>query len=194
MDDHLYLTPNEKTPRADATRNRQLLLATAEDLFKAHGVEHVTMSAIADAAQVGKGTLYRHFADKAALCIALLDQDMRALQAHVLEAMGNPHTSASDKLAWFLEEVLRYVEAHLGFLCESVNHPHHIGTHQAHGWWRQTIRGLLAQMNPAQDLDYLTDLLYILVDVPTVRYQLQRGYTLQRMIEGLHTTLGKLLA
>jgi AcrR family transcriptional regulator len=193
MDDDILLISNEKAPRADATRNRQLILATAEALFKAHGVDNVTMSAIAEAAQVGKGTLYRHFADKAALCIALLDQDMRALQAHVLEAMGNPRTSPNEKLYWFLEEVVRYVEAHLGFLCESVNDPRHISTHQAHGWWRQTIRGLLTQINTAQDLDYLTDLLYILVDVPTVRYQLQRGYTLERMVDGLHTTLGKLL-
>jgi AcrR family transcriptional regulator len=55
---------NEKTvprkPRADAERNRQLLLETAKTLFEAKG-SSASLEEIARQAGVGIGTLYRHF-------------------------------------------------------------------------------------------------------------------------------------
>ncbi|MEL6216458.1 MAG: helix-turn-helix domain-containing protein, partial [Pseudomonadota bacterium] len=83
-DNPLIIFDDDGTPsRADARRNRKLLLETAQALFEANGVDAVSMTAIADAADVGKGTLYRHFPNKAALCNALLDEDMHALQMDV---------------------------------------------------------------------------------------------------------------
>src|SRR5262245_32542619 len=101
MNDNLLI--NEPQPsRADALKNRALLLETAHRLFAEQGVENVSMTAIADAAGVGKGTLYRHFENKADLCHALLDQETRDLQERSLrrlQNMGDP----LDDLAWFLE-------------------------------------------------------------------------------------------
>ncbi|MGW1741294.1 TetR/AcrR family transcriptional regulator [Nocardia sp. NPDC001965] len=49
-----------RTPRADAARNRDRILATARTLFAEHG-SGVQLPEIARAAGVGIGTVYRHF-------------------------------------------------------------------------------------------------------------------------------------
>ena len=54
--------------RRDAARNREAILAAAEDLFVAKGVTCVTMEEISRSAGVGKGTLYRRFPNKGLLC------------------------------------------------------------------------------------------------------------------------------
>ncbi len=59
--------------RGDAARNRARVLEAASRLFDEQGVEAVTMDAVACAAGVGKGTLFRRFGDRAGLCLALLD-------------------------------------------------------------------------------------------------------------------------
>ena len=46
------------------------------------------MDEVARAAGVGKGTLYRRFADRSSLCLALLDDSERALQDRMLQNFG----------------------------------------------------------------------------------------------------------
>lgn len=58
-----------KPVRADAERNRQRLLEVAYDAFTSDG--RVTLEAIARAAGVGIGTLYRHFPTREALVVAV---------------------------------------------------------------------------------------------------------------------------
>src|SRR3984893_10462682 len=58
-----------RSPRADALRNRERLLATALRLFTSSKKE-VTLSAVAERAGVGIGTLYRHFPTRGALVAA----------------------------------------------------------------------------------------------------------------------------
>jgi AcrR family transcriptional regulator len=70
----------EPVERADARRNRLAVLCAAERLFGAHGVANVSMDAVAAAAGVGKGTLFRRFGDRAGLARALLDESERRLQ------------------------------------------------------------------------------------------------------------------
>lgn len=58
-------TPLRK-PRADAERNRQHLLATAKKIFSEKGAA-ASLEEIARTAEVGIGTLYRHFPTRDAL-------------------------------------------------------------------------------------------------------------------------------
>ncbi|MBL8160943.1 MAG: TetR/AcrR family transcriptional regulator [Anaerolineae bacterium] len=188
-DEHLILTPQHDPPRtqpgrADAVKNRELLLETAKRLFDAQSVEAVTMSAIAEAAGVGKGTLYRHFENKVELCQALLDEDSRAFQARTLDHLRGPD-GAYQHLRWFLRETLEFVERNSQLLCVGTGGTSSL-EHPAHWWWRQTIRGLLGQINPPGDLEYLADVLYVMLDVHTVYFQRQvRGYDLERIASGM---------
>lgn len=70
--------------RSDAARNREALLRAATALVEQHGVEAVTMDAVATAAGVGKGTVYRRFESREGLMAALLDHSETAWQAAVL--------------------------------------------------------------------------------------------------------------
>src|SRR5262245_35514458 len=80
----LTLRRSPPRERADATRNRAAVLAAAAALFAEHGVQAVSMDAIAAAAVVGKGTLFRGFGDKAGPAEALLDEQERKLQEAIL--------------------------------------------------------------------------------------------------------------
>jgi AcrR family transcriptional regulator len=106
--------------RADAARNRAAVLDAAERLFREHGVDGVSMDAVAAAARVGKGTLFRRFGDRAGLAVALLDERERQLQEAILSgpaplgpgrAAGTP--TPAQRLGAFLDAYLDYVLAHL---------------------------------------------------------------------------------
>lgn len=71
--------------RADARANRAKLLEAAEIVFKQKGA-HAPLQLIAQAAGVGRGTLYRHFEDRAALIVALFGERIDYLIALCDEA------------------------------------------------------------------------------------------------------------
>jgi AcrR family transcriptional regulator len=63
----------EKPLRADARRNREKVLAAARAVFAEQGVD-AQMDDVAKRADVGVGTVYRHFPTKDALLNALSDE------------------------------------------------------------------------------------------------------------------------
>jgi len=193
-DDKLIHFNPDKSLRADAIRNRRLLLDTAERLFEQEGVEDVTMSAIAKEAGVGKGTLYRNFTDKAELCVALLDEDMRKFQQETLEYLG-ACKNASDCLKWFLDKAASYVIKHSELLLEAANQGSvNMLHHPAHFWWRQTIIGLLNRAEFEGDKSYIADMLYVMLDVQTIRFQLHvQHYEVGRIIAGLQMSVDRLM-
>jgi len=73
--------------RADARRNRDLLLVTAAELFSEQGVE-APLEEIARRAGVGIGTLYRHFPTRDALIAAVYRREVDLLCAGVDELLG----------------------------------------------------------------------------------------------------------
>ncbi|MFB9466774.1 TetR/AcrR family transcriptional regulator [Streptomyces cinereospinus] len=74
----------EQCLRADAARNRARLLEAAGRLVAEHGAAALTMEAVAAAASVGKGTVFRRFGDRVGLLTALLDHSERKFQAAFL--------------------------------------------------------------------------------------------------------------
>jgi AcrR family transcriptional regulator len=82
----LQVGPAEEEPclRADAARNRARLLEAAARLVAEHGAAGLTMEAVAAAASVGKGTVFRRFGDRIGLLTALLDHSEKKFQAAFL--------------------------------------------------------------------------------------------------------------
>jgi AcrR family transcriptional regulator len=102
--------------RIDAARNRAAVLDAAAALFREHGVEAVSMDAIAAAAGVGKGTLFRRFGDKAGLAVALLDEQERTLQEAILFGPAPLGPGKRDDGPTPRERLRAFVAAYLDYL------------------------------------------------------------------------------
>src|SRR6202790_3007631 len=72
------LETSTRKPRADAVRNRERVLEAAKAVFSAGGVE-ASLEAVARAAGVGIGTLYRHFPTREALFEAVYRREVQHL-------------------------------------------------------------------------------------------------------------------
>ena len=69
-----------RRPRVDAQRNRERILEVARDAFTQHGRE-ATLDDIARRAEIGPGTLYRHFPTRDALIEAVFRSQVEKLTA-----------------------------------------------------------------------------------------------------------------
>jgi AcrR family transcriptional regulator len=81
-------TDDAPSLRADARRNRELILAAADAAFADEGLT-VPVDEIARRAGVGTGTLYRHFPTKEALFEAVLVAHMDTLARYGRELAGS---------------------------------------------------------------------------------------------------------
>ena len=72
--------------RADARRNREAVLESARKVFAEHGLD-AQIDEIAAGAEVGVGTVYRHFPTKDELLEALAQVRFEALAARAREAL-----------------------------------------------------------------------------------------------------------
>ena len=72
--------PLTRKPRADAQRNRERILEVAKEAFARSGGE-VSLDDIAKRAEVGPGTLYRHFPTRDALLEAVYRSEVEKLAA-----------------------------------------------------------------------------------------------------------------
>lgn len=65
--------------RTDSLRNRAVILSAAEDVFAQHGPA-APLDLVADAAGVGRATLYRNFEDRSALLLTMLSDSVDRLE------------------------------------------------------------------------------------------------------------------
>jgi AcrR family transcriptional regulator len=101
--------------RADASRNRARLVDAARAAFAARG-SSTTVEEVAKAADVGVGTLYRHFPRRIDLVEAVYREDVDELvaQATELSTTAGPW----DGLVGWLDGFVRYAQAKRTFLTE----------------------------------------------------------------------------
>ena len=90
--------------RSDATRNRALIVSVARDVLAGDG--DATMHAIAKAASVGQGTLYRHFPTREALVMAVHRSDISGLVA-AAPALLDQHEPVVALRMW-LDQLAQY--------------------------------------------------------------------------------------
>ena len=94
------------TLRADAARNRQRIVEIAREQFSKQN-NSVTLEDIARRAEVGIGTLYRHFATREALVQAVYSSELDALMADG-EALLKSH-SAFQALRMWMDRYVTFV-------------------------------------------------------------------------------------
>src|SRR5580704_8949546 len=100
-----------RKPRLDAVRNRERVLVAAKTVFSAGGPE-ASLEAVARAAGVGIGTLYRHFPTREALFEAVYRREVQQLAdlAEQLKQQAQP----VDALRQWMRSIVKFVATKKG--------------------------------------------------------------------------------
>lgn len=180
--------------RVDAARNRAALLAAARRLIADKGAEAVTMDDIANAAGVGKGTVFRRFGSRAGLMMVLLDEDERASQQAFLfgpPPLG-PDAPPLQRLIAFGRERIRFAHAHHELLTDVDRDPQARQDNPALMVLRRHVYVLLADAGTTGDLDAQTEALLALLDAGYVQHRLGAGLTLEDIQDAWESVARKL--
>ncbi|WP_018656641.1 TetR/AcrR family transcriptional regulator [Actinomadura flavalba] len=160
--------------RADAVRNRRKILEVAARMLAEDGAEALSLAEVAHAAEVGVGTVYRRFGDRAGLLLSLLDDtELRFQEAflHGPPPLG-PGAPPADRLRAFLHALVDRVEAHPDLLLMTENttpgQRYGNGHHSAR---RLHTVMLLTSLRPGADVHYLADALLAAVTPGLVVFQ-----------------------
>jgi AcrR family transcriptional regulator len=146
--------------RRDAARNRERILCAAKRLFAERGPACVSMDDIAEAAGVGKGTLFRRFGSRSALAHAVLGEREAAFQEGFIrgEPPLGPGAPPVERLIAFGHDRLDFLADNAEVLAAAevglarFNAPP-IEVHRLH------LRLLLAEADDGCDPDYLAEVL-----------------------------------
>ncbi|MFF4896573.1 TetR/AcrR family transcriptional regulator [Streptomyces sp. NPDC001068] len=181
------LAPEELCLRADAARNRARLLEAAARLIAEHGVAGVTMEAVATAAEVGKGTVFRRFGDRTGLLMALLDHSARQLQADFLGGPPplGPGAPPVERLRAFGVAVLYRTCEQLDLQLAAQPEPTRRYAHPSMAALRTHVTMLLRQIQPEADCELLAHTLLGYLDPALVHHLTrQRGMPTERLEAG----------
>jgi AcrR family transcriptional regulator len=169
--------------RADAARNRARILEVASALVAERGIDGVSMDDVARAANVGTGTLYRRFGDRAGLALALLQEDSRAFQDAFLfgpPPLG-PGAPALERLATWGERYAEIMEEHADLIFTASARPG-VGPEPMYATHLAT---LLREAAPAVDAEFAAQAM--LASLGPVQHLYARralGWPLERLQSG----------
>lgn len=179
-------TPGGEEPaeRADAARNRALLLDAAQQLVRDHGVDSLTMDALAKRAGVGKGTVFRRFGNRTGLLLALLDHSEQQFQGAFMfgpPPLG-PGAPAVERLVAFGRVRLLDIEVESDLHRAAENQDRYSGTpyalHRAH------VMMLLREAHASPTPALLADSLLATLSAHLVTFQISvLGFTREQIAD-----------
>src|SRR5215467_7841021 len=159
--------------RADAARNRRLLLATAREIIAGQGADKLTMDGLAERAGLGKGTVFRRFRTRAGIFQALLDDDERDFQEQVLSGPPplGPGAPPLDRLIAYGQARIDFLIGHREIARATLDGRQRVPAGASTPMSRAHIRLLLGEirLGPA-DLDILATQLTAALDGPLLLY------------------------
>jgi AcrR family transcriptional regulator len=182
------LLPLVDTPapeRRDAARNRLALLEAAQRLVDHCGVDGVTMDAVAAAAGVGKGTVFRRFHSREGLMAALLDHSETEWQAAVMSGPPplGPGAAPWERLMAFGHSRLETTLLH----ADLIRHAGRAGSRSfaAYSFAAMHVRHLLDQLGVTGDLPLLATALMAPLEAPILDQQVRiEGLDIDRVFAG----------
>src|SRR5271156_6054171 len=162
--------------RADAARNRRLLLVTAREIIAGQGTGQLTMDGLAERAGPGKGTVFRRFGTRAGIFAALLDDDERGFQEQVLAGPSplGPGGPPLDRLIAYGRARIDFLIGHREIARAALDGRERVPAGSQTPMSQEHIRSLLIQMSlgadPRTDLDVLATQLTAALDGPLLLY------------------------
>jgi AcrR family transcriptional regulator len=189
----------EPSERADAARNRDRIICAAARLFEeSDDPNAVTMDAVAAAAGVGKGTVFRRFGDRAGLMRSLLDEHETAFQEGIIrgEPPLGPGAPPVDRLVAFGHSRFELLERHGLMLAgaEASERGDARFDFPVYVFYRSHIAMLVREADPDCDVDYVTEALLAPLAATAFVYQRRaRGMSLERVGEGYAWLVRRLL-
>jgi AcrR family transcriptional regulator len=162
--------------RADAARNRRLLLATAREMLAEEGPDKLTMDGLAERAGLGKGTVFRRFGTRAGIFAALLDDDERDFQQQVLAGPPplGPGAPPPARLIAYGRARIDFLIGHREIARAALDGRERVPAGSQSPMSREHIRFLLGEMSlgadPKPDLDVLATQLTAALDGPLLLY------------------------
>ena len=175
--------------RSDAARNRQAILAAASALFEPPDATEVSMQQVATAAGVGKGTVFRHFGDRASLIQAVLrprvDELREALRAGP-PPLG-PGGEPADALLAFIDALFEFAWRNSRLIrALEVRGPHAYYANEASQFWIGELVRRIAAVDPDIDAEYRGHVVFTALRADVIEYLVRRcGMTRDRIRAGL---------
>lgn len=185
-----------RAPRADAARNRAKLLEAASRLVAECGASNLTMDAVAAAAQVGKGTVFRRFGDRNGLLVALLDHEEKYLQEAFLSGPPplGPGAPATERLLAFGPAVLRHETSRFDLYLAAEGPVERRFVVGARRLRLQHLVMLLREIGVDTDVELAAECLLARLDTPLVHHlTVRREMPLERLERGWHDQVRRLL-
>jgi AcrR family transcriptional regulator len=170
--------------RRDAARNRELLLDAAKDLVERCGPRAVTMDAVAAAAGVGKGTVFRRFQSREGLMAEVLNHSETEWQALVMSGPPplGPGADAWDRLLAFGRTRLESTLLHAELIREAGRTAARAGG--AYAFTLTHVRYLLAQLGVTGDIPLLATALLAPLELPIAEEHALDDFPTERVYEG----------
>ncbi len=167
-------------PRADALRNRERILCEAERLVAEQGADAVSMDAIAEAARVGKGTLFRRFGSRNALMRALLEVTETEFQEAFIRGPAplGPGAPPGERLVAFGHALLDLLEDRSELLLAAEGGPGVRLRSPVYGAYRTHLALLIRAGAPRADANYLADVLLASLAADMFVHQRRMGSSL----------------
>lgn len=190
--------PADACERADAARNRRRILSAAAALIEARGVADVSVDAIAAAAGVGKGTVFRRFGDRAGLMHALLDERERELQDELIRGQPpvGPGAPPVERLVAFGRRLVKHLDENGELLLAAESGPAWARFGQpVYVFYRAHVTALVHEADPDADADYLAEVLLAPLAAAFYQYlRRRRGLEAERIAAGYEQLVRRLLA
>lgn len=105
--------------REEAEETRRTILRTAQHLFMEYGYRAVSTRQIADACGLTQPALYHYFADKQALYVAVMQEDMAKTHA-ALERIARRNESVEERLRRVVRYLLNSTQHDLSWMLHDV--------------------------------------------------------------------------
>ncbi len=181
--------------RSDAARNRDAVLAAAVELVEALGAAAVTMESVAEAAGVGKATVFRRFESRSGLMAAVLDRVEAQWQAAVIGGPPplGPGAPARERLHAFGRSRIDLNIARAD-LIEAAT----AGSRRSYGAWSfhaRHVRHLFDELGVSGDVPLLVTAVLAPLETAILRQQVEIEHLpVERVLAGWQDLVGRVVA